>query len=195
MTISEHLQAPLWDNGLISLPRDLPVSRSLLPGSDEAQAMTVGSGRRFFGLLTNAGPAGACLRTLLGSSRWGSTIVCLRWKASITKRGRLYFRLVPSARGTVGTASGLLPAPQAHNAKGAPGKGHLESGGRRSDLGVTVNSLTKDNLLTTPTAGDTSHRTGKYQQGGTALSSQMGGSLNPEFVEWMQGYPIGWTEV
>jgi len=27
------------------------------------------------------------------------------------------------------------------------------------------------------------------------LSEQVGGSLNPTWVEWLQGFPLGWTEL
>ena len=47
----------------------------------------------------------------------------------------------------------------------------------------------------TPCADDTGHRTAKYAQGGTALSMQAGGSLNPTWVEWLMGWPLGWTDL
>jgi hypothetical protein len=53
--------------------------------------------------------------------------------------------------------------------------------------------LTKDGLYTTPCADDTGHRKGRYKQGRTALSAQVGGALNPDWVEWLMGWPIGWT--
>jgi hypothetical protein len=48
-------------------------------------------------------------------------------------------------------------------------------------------------LWPTPVADDTGHRKEKYAQGGTALSTSAGGQLNPEWVEWLMGWPIGWT--
>jgi hypothetical protein len=57
---------------------------------------------------------------------------------------------------------------------------------------------TKENehgLLPTPVADDTGHRKNRYAQGGRPLSYVVGGKLNPEFVEWMMGWPIGWTEL
>ncbi len=50
-------------------------------------------------------------------------------------------------------------------------------------------------LLPTPVADDTGHRKSRYAQGGRPLSYVIGGKLNPEFVEWMMGWPIGWTEL
>jgi hypothetical protein len=63
-----------------------------------------------------------------------------------------------------------------------------------NELGRAVNNLTKDGLYTTPCADDTGHRKEKYAQGGTALSTQVGGSLNPPWVEWLMGWTIGWTD-
>jgi hypothetical protein len=66
-----------------------------------------------------------------------------------------------------------------------------------NELGRAVNRaarLTKDGLWTTPTADDTGYRKDQYAQGGTALSTQAGGSLNPLWVEWLMGFPIGWTD-
>jgi hypothetical protein len=48
---------------------------------------------------------------------------------------------------------------------------------------------------TTPTADDSGHRKKPYAQGGTALSTQVGGQLNPTWVEWLMNYPTGWTEL
>ena len=48
-------------------------------------------------------------------------------------------------------------------------------------------------LAPTPTAGDTGFRKDKYAQGGTALSTFVGGHLNPDWEEWLMGWPIGWT--
>jgi len=79
-------------------------------------------------------------------------------------------------------------------------------------------------LFPTPTTDCAQERTSKYQQGGTslALAAQMmpipdanpekyrlkansqsskslnalhGGKLNPQWVEWLMGWPIGWTDL
>ncbi len=49
--------------------------------------------------------------------------------------------------------------------------------------------------FTTPCADDTGHRKGKYAQGGDPLSHQAGGQLNPPWVEWLMGWPEGWTDL
>jgi hypothetical protein len=49
-------------------------------------------------------------------------------------------------------------------------------------------------LLPTPVASDIHHRKTKYAQGGSALSFVIGGPLSPDWVEWLMGWPIGWTD-
>lgn len=49
-------------------------------------------------------------------------------------------------------------------------------------------------FLPTPVASE-SKRTGPYSQGGLNLSFVLGGRPNPEYVEWMMGFPAGWTEI
>jgi len=73
---------------------------------------------------------------------------------------------------------------------------HIE--GSRTDpnsnqkcLGRDVNRLQED--WTTPCADDTGDRKEKYAQGGSALSYQAKGKLNPRWVETLMGLPIGWT--
>jgi len=69
----------------------------------------------------------------------------------------------------------------------------------------TLNGAVKN--WPTPTTDSTTIRTKKYAQGGLPLSmavqevltptnhtNQQSGHLNPEWVEWLMGWPIGWTE-
>jgi hypothetical protein len=47
----------------------------------------------------------------------------------------------------------------------------------------------------TPVADDTGHRKKPYSQGGRALSYMVGGPTNPTWIEWLLGFPMGWTDV
>src|SRR5262249_5412685 len=49
-------------------------------------------------------------------------------------------------------------------------------------------------FLPTPLASETGYRKNRYSQGGIALSTVLGGPVNPEFAEWLMGFPIGWTD-
>jgi hypothetical protein len=98
-------------------------------------------------------------------------------RAGMTRNGTA-FRLRPLAPLTGGTGSGLLPTP-------------------------TVVA----ERLPTPTAGDAKSARNatagrrdpdSKHHAGTTLSDvayQAGGSLNPTWVEWLMGFPLGWTDL
>lgn len=94
-----------------SSPAATPASRSHTPGSDWARRMTAISGRRCAGSLTSPGPVSSWLKTLLGTSRWASTLFWLSWKRTDTPAGRLLYRLVPSTPSTGATGFGSWPTP------------------------------------------------------------------------------------
>lgn len=114
-------------------------------------------------------------------------------RSGMTRSGTAYQRQ-PLAPLTGGTAFGSWPTPRTSdtNGPGRHGTGGLDL---RTAVAEAEAGLTKDGLYTTPCADDTGHRKGKYAQGGTALSSQAGGQLNPTWVEWLMNFPLGWTEV
>jgi len=149
---------------------DFLANLSVSPGSDSARQMTVRSGRKCSALLARRDPLGSLVKMLLESSRWNSTISFLTWKASATPRGRLLFRLVPSMPDTDATESGLWPTPTALEFKDSganwPLLAKLDRGGR-----VLRRIATR----------------------ATEAERLVGGSLNPNWVEWLMGYPIGHT--
>lgn len=67
--------------------------------------------------------------------------------------------------------------------------------GGRGDLiqAVRGNQNKHFKMYSTPVADDTGHRKKRYAQGGTALSMQVGGQLNPMWTEWLMGWPSRWT--
>lgn len=75
----------------------------------------------------------------------------------------------------------LFPTLTAACAKG----GQVSRGGDQSDQWPT------------PTKDAANERTQPYEQGGTSLSTAVKidkpGQLNPNWVEWLMGWPIGWT--
>ena len=95
----------------------------------------------------------------------------------------------PLAPLTGGIGSGLLPTPKATEHKG----GHSSKGG--PSLGM----MATHNLWPTPQARD--HKdTGanvnwEKVKAKCKLAGAAGGSLNPTWVEWLMGYPLGWTDL
>ena len=57
-------------------------------------------------------------------------------------------------------------------------------------------SLTRAVMFPTPTVQDASNNGGKsqYQRNSLPLNAVAGGALNPTWVEWLMGWPLGWTD-
>ena len=80
---------------------------------------------------------------------------------------------------------GLLPTPTSSEAvRGWAVRGKNAQGGK--SLGET--------LLPTPTTRPESHRHNGGDPLGTRVGGQNGHRLNPQFVEWMMGWPSNWTK-
>lgn len=62
---------------------------------------------------------------------------------------------------------------------------------KSTKLGTQVYLAEK--LFTTPTAADTqgTHGGGNH----SSLRTDVGGQLNPTWVEWLMGFPLGWTDL
>lgn len=199
---------------------DSPVSRSPWPGSDEARQMTVTSGRKWSAALTLSGPLGSLAKMCLESSIWASTKCVLTWKVSATPSGRCVYRLVPSMRRTSGNGSGLWPTvtaatggdgqrpdgfrrllwpevqrreqlwPTPH-ANCRTGAGHAAQGGKNIQTVVA--------MFPTPNARDHKDSGPNVDYEKLAKKSKLagaaGGSLNPNWVEALMGYPVGWTDI
>jgi hypothetical protein len=217
-----------------------PASRSATQDGSEPRLTTVTSGRRCARLLHSRDRLGSLARTLLGSSRWHSTMCWLTWKVSATPRGRLLFRLLPSMRYTDGIASGsllatptwkanqlspsmmkwpgcaaLLPTPTAQNygtnqggaaGRVGPVRPSLETMARHGlwpsprtkglDGGANSRKAAKARgMWPTPRAMDGAKGAAKElaRTSGPDLPAVAGGSLNPTWVEWLMGFPEGWT--
>ena len=168
---------------------DFLASHSVQPGSDEARKMTVTSGRKCSELYRRSDPLGLLVRTLLVSSVWRSTRCFLTWKVSATPAKRSLFRLVPSMPRTDGTDVPLwVTTPTAY-------MDHKRS--QRFAEGRTPTAVEFVKLFPTPIASDYKNRgckdSRKNRQG--QLQTTIGGSLNPTWVEWLMGFPIGWTDL
>ena len=149
--------------------------------------------------LASFDPATSSWRTSQLSLLGGLDEFSETWPRSGMTRSGTAYRLQPLAPLTGGTASGLWPTPRVsanenRQTKRTPSQ-IAGTHGRSLAAEVCEAELTKDGLYTTPCADDTGHRKGKYAQGGTPLSAQAGGKLNPSWVEWLMGFPPGWTSL
>jgi len=88
-------------------------------------------------------------------------------------------------------AAKLWPTPTAMDSKGLDT--HL-----RRDCTSTRSVLLsqKVKMFPTPTARNgTGPSETETRQGGKDLQTEVGGLLNPEWVEWLMGFPTGWTDL
>ena len=191
---------------------DSRANRSVLPGSVEANRMTVISGLTCFGLFKRQGPVGLLERMLLGSSIWALDQVLADLE---NENYAIQTFIIPACaivRRIGETESGLsdmmIPTPVASELTGAEytktinyrdGVFYRQSkrkGVRHgARLGQYCRVFTK--FCRRPKAQDS--RAGLTDRGksnfGEVVQGTTGLRLQPLFVEWMMGFPPGWTDV
>ena len=189
--------------------------------SERALRMNATYGRKCAELLPNCGPLTCLGKMLLASSIWGSTKRSLTWQKRDTLFSHSYFRLAASAHGM--SASELLssrlmfPTPLASDNNTARDAANLDvflsDGGifrkRNKNGSIWSLSLSAAVFYLTPVASDGFRWTLKpsafdLKKKGGNLSAQMvfqekptsdNMALNPDWVEWLMGFPKGWTDV
>jgi hypothetical protein len=128
------------------------------------------SGQSILDLSKNSDQLGLLEKMLVDTLNLVSTPYSRTWRVKVTPQGRLVFQLRASVQTTKEKESGLWPTPAAH-------EGRL--GYQRRDTGKkgTQKSLTTIVI---------------DEEGGREKTT---GQLNPTWVEWLMGYPIGWTDL
>jgi len=143
-------------------------------------------------------------------SLWASTKCYLTWNVKPTPQGRSLFQLVPQTLRTDATEFGSSPEMWA-TPDAAAGKrgGTLKRGKRPSGANRQVSINDQVKMWPTPQASDNRDRgcmedpsiqrrikIGKQIGLTTAVKeTRSSGSLNPQWVEWLMGYPEGWTDL
>jgi hypothetical protein len=180
-----------------SSPPAIPASHSQSPGSDWARKMTATYGQKLGDWYLNSDPPDSWVRTLLGTSIWGSMTCWLTWKKSATPQGRLLFRLVPSVPRTDEIGSGLsLPTPRVEGFDAGKHRGKPDSLHSYAKMWPTPR-LSESELRTykqTPSQqGQEGKHHGKYLAVEAGQTQSM--KLNSAWVSRMMGYPDGWMDV
>jgi len=90
----------------------------------------------------------------------------------------------------------MLPTPNARDWKGPPGPGFMERRGNKGSLPAVVAAM-----LPTPRCHDAREygaspsEQARHTPSLTCQVAGAAGSLHPQFVEWMMGFPPGWTDL
>ena len=128
------------------------------------------SGQKCLDLSKNSDRLGLLEKMLVDTLNSVSTPYLRTWRVKVTPRGHLVFQLLASVQTTKGRESGLLPTP---NASDNRDRGNMSDPvvQRRIRLGKQVGLSMR------------------------VKETKDGGSLNPTWVEWLMGYPKGWTDL
>jgi len=115
-------------------------------------------------------------------------------KRSVTRSSRLFFRLRLSRPGILDTEYSLLPTATTVDAGSYFNQSKSPSAKKRPTLGA----MAKHGLWPTPRASERQQQNSLDR--GMALSRAVRknailGQLNAEFVEWLMGFPKGWTDL
>jgi hypothetical protein len=127
-------------------------------------------------------PSSSSWRTSQHLLTEGWTLFSARWPTSGLMLNGACFQRDPLERLTSAKGCGLLPTPT------ASGGGSNKSPGPNAVRRPSLQTMARHNLWLTPTASS-------YKTGGNRphLRGVAGGPLNPTWVEWLMGWPLGWT--
>ena len=195
-------QMDLFPTAQSSQP-DTHANRSALPEIEEAKMMTDISGQKYLPLLKQSDPLGQFSKMFMATSLWVSTKCYLIWKGKTTPSGRLLFQLAPLTHPTEETEFGLSQKMWRTPDTGQGGtSGLLKEGKTHRENGQPiqvrlVDQVNNPKLWPTPTVQDSKNNGGQsqHERNTKPLNAEVGGSLNPQFVEWLMGYPEGWTDL
>ena len=203
-SMERHIEESLFSQ------EDFPASRSVMPGSEEARTMTAISGRKCSESYKRQGQLGLLVRMLLESSAWHSTKCVLTWKQKVTKSSRSLFQLAVSMPRTEETEYGLLRGgggrcgrPQEHQAEGQTTRrnacGHRDTGEQQISWVLfwpTPKANKVHPMITDQNRQKLSSRNkANLEEVIAGNCGKATGQLNPAWVEWLMGYPMGWTEL
>ena len=186
-------------NGQLTLyPVDSPASPFPWLESKKGKTTTVTFGRRCSGLSESCARVASSVRMYLESSRLPPGKWSRIWSAQAITSSCFIMKLRLSEHGTgergfSSSASQMWPTPTARDFKGANSMEHLlrpKTPGNAHHVRQLANAV---KLFETPCAGDAigSHGGGN----GRSLRTDVAGQLNPMWVEWLMGFPPGWTDL
>ena len=174
------------------------------------------SGQKCLDLSKNSDRLGLLEKMLVDTLNSVSTPYSRTWKVKTTPQGRLVFQLLASVPNTKEKESGLWRTPDAYSGgsnlnkiKEALAEGHLK---RKSGHTIQIrlaDQVREPRLWPTPAAHearlgyqrrDTGKKGTQKSLSTVVIDTEGGrekttGQLNPTWVEWLMGYPTGWTDL
>ena len=174
------------------------------------------SGQKCLDLSKNSDQLGLLEKMLVDTLNSVSTPYSRTWKVKTTPQGRLVFQLLASVPNTKEKESGLWRTPDAYSGgsnlnkiKEALAEGHLK---RKSGHTIQIrlaDQVREPRLWPTPAAHEArlGYQRRDTEKKGTQKSlttividteggrEKTTGQLNPTWVEWLMGYPTGWTDL
>lgn len=106
--------------------------------------------------------------------------------AQAAKHGTTYDSTAAHPSGNLWNLPHLLPTPTVGNGTG----GNLTRGGARSDEVLLPGAVQPERF------GAYTAAVARWEAVvGPAPAPTVGGRLNPDFAEWMMGWPVGWTDI
>ena len=195
-----HIRAWLESSVLAS-----HVNPSVSQEREEQRTIPGTAGLKHSTLFAELDQGTACWRMLEDSYR-GSTGTLKRYsktwpRAGMMRGGKLY-QLPKWERRISETDSGLwplIPTTSAWDGKRGPAREYNPSSKSQKDrnLNTFARIFPEPGMWPTPAARD--WKDGNYpserKRHTPPLAVHAGGTLNPEWVEWLMGWPIGWTDL
>ena len=131
------------------------------------------SGQSILDLSKNVGQLGLLEKMLVDTLNSVSTPLSRTWRVKTTPLGRLVFQLRASAPTTKEKESGLWRTPDAHGGRGPSSEKRMKMKLEKK-MPISLNDQVA------------------HLRGGREKTT---GQLNPTWVEWLMGYPSGWTDL
>lgn len=163
-------------------PEDSPASRFPWPESSVGRKTSGFCGPKCSALSGSLGRIASSVRMSLESSalppgRWSRI-----WSASAITSSCLILKLRLSELGTGGQDAFLWGSTIYPTLKASDSKGTGPMGSRSAEHDLEWKNLRGCVLYATPCRGD-------------ATGTDVNGQLNPEWAEWLMGFPVGWSEL
>ena len=197
-TDCEQMELPLMSSAAGS-PARTSASPDAAPAS---RASTAVYGRSTPELLANYDPSTQSWRTSQRCLIEGWALFSETWPRSGLMQSGIAYLLPPLVPRIIETGSGLWPTPTAGDSKAS---GSRNTPNSKAHPGISLTDAVRmdggrGRMWPTPAARDYRYpnATPYSARGGGLKGEQLpnaaGGPLNPAWVEWLMGFPLGWTD-